>query len=69
MAVDIPPVARAALSGALAAVGALVLLGALMCLARAAKRQEKLHLTNPLPPGASSKQGNLNPGFQGPTKY
>ncbi|KAK0072754.1 hypothetical protein PV326_014145 [Microctonus aethiopoides] len=68
MAVEVPPIARAALSGALAAGGIIVLIGALICLARAAKRQEKLHLSNPLPPGASMKQGNLNPAFQGPTK-
>ncbi|KAK0166886.1 hypothetical protein PV327_004357 [Microctonus hyperodae] len=68
MAVDVPPIARAALSGALAAGGIIVLIGALICLARAAKRQEKLHLSNPLPPGTSMKQGNLNPAFQGPTK-
>lgn len=68
MAMDVPPVARAAVSGALAALGALVLLGALVCLARAAKRQEKLHLTNPLPaaaaPAAPGKSGQLNPAFQ-----
>ncbi|XP_008558035.1 scavenger receptor class B member 1 isoform X1 [Microplitis demolitor] len=67
MAVEVPPIARAALSGAIAAVGAIVLLGALLCLARAAKHQEKLHLSTPLPPGAS-KQGNINPGFQGSMK-
>ncbi|XP_066594971.1 scavenger receptor class B member 1 [Prorops nasuta] len=65
MAVELPPVARAAVSGAMAAIGAIILVGALMCLARAAKRQEKLHLSNPLPPGAtSSKTGQLNPAFQ-----
>uniref|UniRef100_A0A0C9R2F4 Scavenger receptor class B member 1 n=1 Tax=Fopius arisanus TaxID=64838 RepID=A0A0C9R2F4_9HYME len=66
IAVDVPPIARAAISGALAAIGVIVLVGALFCLARAAKRQEKLHLSNPLPPGATTKQGNLNPAFQGP---
>lgn len=64
MAVDVPPVARAAVSGALAAIGAIVLVGALMCLARAAKRQEKLHLSNPLPDASSGKTGQLNPAFQ-----
>lgn len=65
MAVDLPPVARAAVSGALAAIGAIVLVGALVCLARAARRQEKLHLTNPLPANATStKTGQLNPAFQ-----
>lgn len=65
MAVDLPPVARAAVSGALAAIGAVVLIGALLCLARAAKRQEKLHLSNPLPSSASAgKTGQLNPAFQ-----
>lgn len=66
MAVDVPPVARAAVSGALAAIGAIVLIGALVCLARAAKRQEKLHLSNPLPPNANSGKtaGQLNPAFQ-----
>lgn len=63
MAVDVPPIARAAVSGVLAAVGVIVLLGALMCLARAAKRQEKLHLSNPLPASAT-KNGQLNPAFQ-----
>lgn len=65
MAVDVPPVARAAVSGALAAIGAIVLIGALVCLARASKRQEKLHLSNPLPSNAASgKSGQLNPAFQ-----
>ncbi|KAK2583551.1 hypothetical protein KPH14_009505 [Odynerus spinipes] len=65
MAVELPPVARAAISGGLAALGAVVLVGALFCLARAAKRQEKLHLSNPLPPNASNnKTGQLNPAFQ-----
>ena len=66
MAVEIPPIARAAISGALAAIGAIVLIGALLCLARAAKRQEKLHLTNPLPSNvtASKTAGQLNPAFQ-----
>lgn len=69
MAVDVPPIARAALSGALGAIGIIVLIIALMCLARAAKRQEKLHLSSPLPSNATSnKQGNLNPAFQGSTK-
>lgn len=65
LAVDLPPVARAAVSGVLAAIGAIVLLGALMCLARAAKRQEKLHLSNPLPANAATntKNGQLNPAF------
>ncbi|XP_025075064.1 uncharacterized protein LOC112552893 [Pogonomyrmex barbatus] len=64
LAVELPPVAHAAVSGALAAIGAIVLLGALMCLARAAKRQEKLHLSNPLPANATStKNGQLNPAF------
>ncbi|XP_024868654.1 scavenger receptor class B member 1 [Temnothorax curvispinosus] len=64
LVVDLPPVAHAAVSGALAAIGAIVLLGALMCLARAAKRQEKLHLSNPLPANATStKNGQLNPAF------
>jgi len=62
LAVELPPVAHAAVSGALAAIGAIVLLGALMCLARAAKRQEKLHLSNPLP-ATSTKNGQLNPAF------
>ncbi|XP_076643029.1 epithelial membrane protein isoform X2 [Halictus rubicundus] len=65
MAVDAPPIARSAVSGALAAIGAIVLIGALFCLARAAKRQEKLHLSNPLPSNASAgKTGQLNPAFQ-----
>ncbi|XP_076618652.1 epithelial membrane protein isoform X1 [Colletes latitarsis] len=65
MAVDVPPIARAAVSGALAAIGAIVLIGALVCLARAAKRQEKLHLSNPLPSNANAgKTGQLNPAFQ-----
>lgn len=65
MAVDVPPIARAVVSGALAAIGAIVLIGALLCLARAAKRQEKLHLTNPLPSNATAgKTGQLNPAFQ-----
>lgn len=63
LAVEVPPVARAAVSGILAALGVIVLLGALMCLARAAKRQEKLHLSNPLPANASTKTGQLNPAF------
>jgi hypothetical protein len=65
LVVDLPPVARAAVSGVLAAIGAIVLLGALMCLARAAKRQEKLHLSNPLPANATTntKNGQLNPAF------
>lgn len=66
LAVDAAPIARAAISGVLGAIGAIVLIGALFCLARAAKRQEKLHLSTPLPAGASAKQGNLNPAFQGP---
>ncbi|XP_076754622.1 epithelial membrane protein [Xylocopa sonorina] len=65
MAVDVPPVARAAISGALAVIGAIVLIGALLCLARAAKRQEKLHLSNPLPAsGGAGKAGQLSPAFQ-----
>ncbi|CAK9832022.1 Scavenger receptor class B member 1 [Anthophora retusa] len=68
MAVDVPPVARAAVSGALAAIGAVILIGALFCLARAAKRQEKLHLSNPLPASATAgKTGQLNPAFQNST--
>ncbi|GAB1862064.1 Scavenger receptor class b member 1 [Camponotus japonicus] len=64
LVVDVPPVAHAAVSGALAAIGAIVLLGAFMCLARAAKRQEKLHLSSPLPPNATStKTGQLNLAF------
>ncbi len=64
LAVELPPVAHAAVSGALAVIGAIVLLGALMCLARAAKRQEKLHLSNPLPANATNtKTGQLNPAF------
>lgn len=64
MAVDVPPVARAAVSGALCAIGLIVLVGALICLARAAKRQEKLHLSNPLP--ANGKNG-MSPAFQNPS--
>ncbi|CAD1479885.1 unnamed protein product [Heterotrigona itama] len=68
MAVEMPPIARAAISGTLAAIGAIVLLGALLCLARAAKRQEKLHLTNPLPSNnvtaSKTAGGQLNPAFQ-----
>lgn len=65
MAVDLPPVARAALSGGLAALGVIILIGALCCLARAAKRQEKLHLSNPLPANTTNnKTGQLNPAFQ-----
>lgn len=64
LGVDLPPVAHAAVSGILAAIGAIVLLGALVCLARAAKRQEKLHLSNPLPSNATNtKTGQLNPAF------
>lgn len=63
LAVELPPIAHAAVSGAFAAIGVIVLLGALMCLARAAKRQEKLHLTSPLPAN-STKNGQLNPAFQ-----
>lgn len=64
LAVDLPPIARAAVSGMLAALGVIILLGALMCLARAAKRQEKLHLSNPLPANATNtKNGQLNPAF------
>lgn len=65
LAVEVPPVARAAVSGALAVIGLIVLVGALFCLARAAKRQEKLHLTTPLPPSAT-KNDHLNPAFQNP---
>ncbi|XP_017882563.1 scavenger receptor class B member 1 isoform X1 [Ceratina calcarata] len=69
MAVDLPPVARAAVSGALGALGLIVLIGALLCLARAAKRQEKLHLSSPLPPNATTgKTGQLNPAFQNSSK-
>ncbi|XP_014612664.1 PREDICTED: scavenger receptor class B member 1 [Polistes canadensis] len=66
MAVDLPPIVRAALSGGLALLGVIILIGALCCLARAAKRQEKLHLSNPLPANASNntKSGQLNPAFQ-----
>ncbi|KAG6796146.1 scavenger receptor class B member 1 [Apis mellifera caucasica] len=68
MAVDVPPIARAAVSGTLAAIGAIVLIGALFFLVRAAKRQEKLHLSNPLPSNATaSKTGQLNPAFQNPS--
>lgn len=64
LAIEVPPVARAAVSGVLGAIGVIVLLGALICLARAAKRQEKLHLSNPLPANATStKTGQLNPAF------
>ncbi|XP_032672860.1 scavenger receptor class B member 1 isoform X1 [Odontomachus brunneus] len=65
LAVDLPPIARAAVSGVIGALGVIILLGALMCLARAAKRQEKLHLSNPLPANATNtKNGQLNPAFQ-----
>lgn len=65
MAVDVPPLARAAVSGGLAGIGAIVLIGALLWLARAAKRQEKLHLSNPLPSNATTgKTSQLNPAFQ-----
>lgn len=65
LAVEIPPVARVVISVGLGGIGFIVLIGALFCLARAAKRQEKLHLSNPLPPGTTRKQGNLNHGFHG----
>lgn len=68
LAVEVPPVARVAITIGLGAGGLIVLIGALFCLARAARRQEKLHLSNPLPPGASKKQGNLNHGFHGSEK-
>ncbi|XP_012263939.2 scavenger receptor class B member 1 [Athalia rosae] len=64
MAVDVPPIARAAISGALGAIGLIVVIGALICLARAASRQEKLHLTNPLP--SNGKKG-MSPNFQNPS--
>ncbi|XP_014479622.1 PREDICTED: scavenger receptor class B member 1 [Dinoponera quadriceps] len=65
LAVELPPIARATVSGVLGALGVIILLGALMCLARAAKRQEKLHLSNPLPANATNtKNGQLNPAFQ-----
>lgn len=63
MAVDVPPIARAAVSGAMGAIGLIVLVGALICLTRAARRQEKLHLTNPLP---SNGKNVMSPGFQNP---
>lgn len=62
MAVEVPPIARAAVSGALAVIGLIVLIVSLICLARAANRQEKLHLSNPLP--ANAKGGNVNLAFQ-----
>lgn len=68
LAVEVPPVARVAVPVGLGVAGLIVLIGALFCLARAAKRQEKLHLSNPLPPGASKKQGNLNHAFHGSEK-
>lgn len=65
MAVEVPPFARAVVCSAMAVVGGVVLLGALVCLARAARRQEKLHLSSPLPANANStKTGQLNPAFQ-----
>lgn len=64
MGVEVPPIARAAVSGALGAIGLIVLIVSAICLARASKRQEKLHLSNPLPP--SGKKG-INPGFQNPS--
>ncbi|XP_015602295.1 scavenger receptor class B member 1 [Cephus cinctus] len=64
MAVDVPPVAHAAVSATLAALGIIVLAGALMCLARAARRQEKLHLSNPLPANASTGKNGMSPAFQ-----
>lgn len=64
LAVEVPPIAHAAMTGAFAAIGGLILLIAMMCLARAAKRQEKLHLSSPLPANATStKNGQLNPAF------
>lgn len=69
MAVTVPPVARAVVSGALAALGVIILIGAMICLARAAKRQEKLHLSSPLPSNPSSNNKNgLNPNFQNPSR-
>ncbi|KAJ8683686.1 hypothetical protein QAD02_019478 [Eretmocerus hayati] len=65
IAVELPPVARVAVCAGLGVVGLVVLIGALMCLARAASRQEKLHLSNPIPP--SKGTNGLSPAFQHPT--
>jgi scavenger receptor class B protein 1 len=66
MAIELPPIVRAALSGSLAAIGFMVLVGALICLTRAANRQEKLHLSTPLSVNVKGDK-NLSPTFQNHT--
>lgn len=66
MAVELPPIARASVSGALAAIGFVLLVGALICLARAANRQEKLQLSNPVPTHTPKATTGLSPAFQNP---
>ena len=59
MAVDLPLVARIIVASALGAIGLVVLVSALIGLARAATRQEKLHLNNTLPETVGKGINNL----------
>lgn len=68
LAVELPPVARIAVSSSIGIIGFVIFIVSLLCLLRAAGRQEKLHLSTPLP--ANSTKSNTNgfsPSFQNPT--
>ncbi|XP_014213612.1 scavenger receptor class B member 1 [Copidosoma floridanum] len=66
LAIDLPPIARTTISGGLAIIGFFVLIGALACLTRAASRQEKLHLSNPLPIRSVKDENSLKTATQSP---
>lgn len=63
IAVVLPPLAKTIIVTTLSIVGLVVLIGAIICLARASHRQKKLHLSNPLPTysvkGKNSVQSTL----------
>ena len=48
MAVELPPIARIIITSSISLIGFVIFITALICLTRAAHRQEKLQLTNPL---------------------
>ena len=64
LAVYLPPVARIAVCTSLAVIGLLIFLISLFCLLRAAGRQEKLHLSTPLPANATKSNNGFSPPFQ-----
>lgn len=67
MAVDLPPLLQVTVSGVLGIIGLVVFLGAVICLARAANRQEKLHLSSPVPMDPAKGIASLSPAFHNPS--